>query len=85
MKRFVKENWLILLLTTISLLFHLLFPDTYFTFYGAFAYFVMLLSLSFGLIMCIIGIFGGEFTYSSKGLVGWIKEIKNRRGSKSDD
>lgn len=74
----IKENWLILSIALFSVVFSVIYPDFYIKINGGFAYYSLFLGLAFGIILCIIGIFGGSFSIESNGLLGWIKELRNK-------
>ncbi|GAV11394.1 hypothetical protein [Paenibacillus sp. NAIST15-1] len=62
----------------VILYFSIFMPELSITLTGGFAWAAVLLSYGFGFILVYIGLFGGEFTYSSKGIKGWIKEMRKR-------
>ncbi|ODA08218.1 hypothetical protein [Paenibacillus polymyxa] len=77
MKNHIKINWLIYLLSVPFVVFSCIFPDVKITLTGGFAWLLAFLSWLFGTVLVWTGIFGGELSVKSKGLVGWIKEFKN--------
>ncbi|QWU14319.1 hypothetical protein SAMN04487895_101622 [Paenibacillus sophorae] len=78
MKNYFKNNWFLFFLAIPFIVFSILYPNVTVEMSGGFAwaYFWILTCVGGSLVWC--GLFGGEISYSSKGLVGWINGWKGK-------
>ncbi|ASA22677.1 hypothetical protein [Paenibacillus donghaensis] len=74
MIKHILNHLFVYLLAVPFLVFAIFFPDTSIEMTGGFAYAYMYCTSCVGFALVWIGLFGGEISYSSKGLKGWIKE-----------
>ncbi|OME55531.1 hypothetical protein BSK59_13730 [Paenibacillus odorifer] len=81
----IKKHLAIYLLCVPFLIFSVFLPDTSITMTGGFAWAYMYCCTFIGFTLIWIGIFGGEISYSSKGIKGWIKDFKTEKKQMNEE
>lgn len=71
----IKRHWILYLFTITTTILSIVFPDTEIKLVGALGWFLLNTVFFISLIMIIIGLKGGEITYSSKGAIPLLKKF----------
>jgi hypothetical protein len=81
----IHKHLFIYLLSVPFLIFSIFLPDTTITLNGGFAWAYMYCLTYVALVLIWVGISGGEVIYSSRGLMGWIKALKEEHQRKTEE
>jgi Flp pilus assembly protein protease CpaA len=76
MRKHLDKNWFVYILGIPFIIISIFFPEAKLEATGGFAWAIWFIALFVGFSLIYIGIFGGEISYSSRGIKGWISEMK---------
>ncbi|RNB59374.1 hypothetical protein EDM57_04320 [Brevibacillus gelatini] len=73
-----KNHWILYLFVIITLILSIAFPDIEITLTGGLGWFLLNTVIFISAILIIVGVKGGEVSYSSEGAIPLIKKLFNK-------
>jgi hypothetical protein len=85
MLKWIKSNWLFIILGLVTLVGAIVHPEATIQFTGGFAWFTLFLMWFISISWVIVGIFGGHVTFEAEGIIPTVKKYwkKYKKGDLS--